>query len=224
MQCNGVKNRNIRIFWIIEYYLGGGSSKHILRISVFLDTIFNIAEAQLTLKLLENSIFFRIFYGIFHNNRKNIHNFLKYYVSNELCQVLLKSKYFSNSYEAFLLFNLANVFLCFGTTMCHFILEKNLLPPNWMVNQKKSLLERSKKLKKPYGQKLYFKVVILSKYAWTIKILWVIEISWLIQRSSGLKPDWVLSRRLFSIINPKIASKTSFLKYVEHTGSNDTGR
>ena len=61
MQYNGVKNRNIRIFWIIEYLVGGGSSKHILRINVFLDTIFNIAEAQLTLKLLENSIF-RIFY------------------------------------------------------------------------------------------------------------------------------------------------------------------
>ena len=57
MQCNGVKNQDIRIFWVIEYLLGGGSSKHILRINVFLDTIFNIAEAQLTLKLLENSIF-----------------------------------------------------------------------------------------------------------------------------------------------------------------------
>ena len=65
MQCNGVKNRNIRIFWIIEYYLGGGSSKHILRISVFLDTIFIIAEAQLTLKLLENSIFFVFFMAFF---------------------------------------------------------------------------------------------------------------------------------------------------------------
>ena len=98
------------------------------------------------------AFFFRIFYGIFHNNRKNIHNFLKYFVSNELCQVLLKSKYFGNSYEAFLLFNLANVFLCFGTTMCHFILEKNLLPPNWLVKQKNSLLERSKELKKTYDK------------------------------------------------------------------------
>ena len=50
MQCNGVKNWNIRIFRIIEYLLGGESSKHILRINVFLDTTFNIAEAQLTLK------------------------------------------------------------------------------------------------------------------------------------------------------------------------------
>ena len=61
MQCNGVKNRIIRIFWIIEYLFGGGNSKHILRINVFLDTIFNIAEAQLTLKLLENDIFLYFF-------------------------------------------------------------------------------------------------------------------------------------------------------------------
>ena len=67
-------------------------------------------------------------------------------------QFLLKSKYFVKSYETFLLFNLASVILCFGTTMCHFILEKNLLPPNWLVNQKKSLLERSKELKKPYDK------------------------------------------------------------------------
>ena len=84
MQCNGVKNRNIRIFWIIEYLLGGGSSKHILQIHVFLDAIFNIAEAQLTLKLLENGIFFVFFMltsEFFHNNSKNIHNFLEYIVS-----------------------------------------------------------------------------------------------------------------------------------------------
>ena len=62
MQCNGVKNRNIQIFWIIEYLLGVGKAKHILQINVFLDTIFNIAEAQLTVKLLENSIFFVFFY------------------------------------------------------------------------------------------------------------------------------------------------------------------
>ena len=68
-------------------------------------------------------------------------------LAHELCQVLLKSKY-----ETFLLFNVARAFLCFGTTMCHFILEKNLLPTNWLVNQKQSLLQKSKELKKPHDK------------------------------------------------------------------------
>ena len=42
---------------------------------------------------------------------------------------------------------------------------------------------------------------------------WVIEISWLTQESFGLKPDLIPLRRLFSIINSKIASKTSFFKH-----------
>ena len=54
--CNAMVSK-IETFRIIEYLLDGGSSKHIFRINIFVDTIFNIAEAQLTLKLLENSIF-----------------------------------------------------------------------------------------------------------------------------------------------------------------------
>ena len=57
-----------------------------------------------------------------------------------------------------------------------------------------------------------------------LKILWVIEISWWTQESFGLKPDWVLLSRLFSIINSKMASKTSFPKSLEEMGSKDTGR
>ena len=56
------------------------------------------------------------------------------------------------------------------------------------------------------------------------QILWVIEISWLTQKSFGLKPDWVLFRRLFSIRISKMASKTSFSKTFEYTGGNDIGR
>ena len=40
-----------------------------------------------------------------------------------------------------------------------------------------------------------------------VKILWVIEISWLTQESFGLKPDWVLLRRMLSITNSKIANE-----------------
>ena len=56
-----------------------------------------------------------------------------------------------------------------------------------------------------------------------LKILWVIEISWLTQESFGLSPDWILLRRLLSIINSKIASKTSFSKTLEHIGGKDSG-
>ena len=45
-----------------------------------------------------------------------------------------------------------------------------------------------------------------------LKILRVIEKSWLTQESFGLKPNWVLLRSLFSIINPELGSKTSFSK------------
>ena len=55
--CNAMVSKIETLFRIIEYLLGGGSSKHVFRINIFVDTIFNIAEAQLTLKLLENSIF-----------------------------------------------------------------------------------------------------------------------------------------------------------------------
>ena len=80
--CNAMVSKIETLFRIIEYLLDGGSSKHIFRINIFVDTIFNIAEAQLTLKLLENSIFFVFFMltSVFvHNNRKN--DFLKYIVS-----------------------------------------------------------------------------------------------------------------------------------------------
>ena len=56
------------------------------------------------------------------------------------------------------------------------------------------------------------------------QILWVIEISWLTQKSFGLKPEWVLLRRLFSIRISKIASKTSFSRTFEYTGGNDRER
>ena len=56
--CNAMVSKIQTLFRIIAYLLGGGSSKHIFRINIFVDTIFNIAEAQLTLKLLENSIFY----------------------------------------------------------------------------------------------------------------------------------------------------------------------
>ena len=69
---------------------------------------------------------------------------------NELCQVLLKSKYFVKSYETFPLFNLASVvsvkpcvILSSRKTYCHVI--------DWST-KKKSLLERSKELKKPYAK------------------------------------------------------------------------
>ena len=73
--------------------------------------------------------FFRIFMkkiltsAFFLNNRKNIHNFLKYIASTWIVPSFIKIYYFVKSYETFLLFNLASIFLCFGTTMCHFILE-----------------------------------------------------------------------------------------------------
>ena len=73
--------------------------------------------------------FFRIFMkkiltsAFFLNNRKNIHNFLKYIASTWIVPSFIKIYYFVKSYETFLLFNLASVFLCFDTTMCHFILE-----------------------------------------------------------------------------------------------------
>ena len=105
--------------------------------------------------------------AFFHSNRKSIYNFLKYIVITWIV-----SSFFLKNYETFLLFNLASVF-CFGTTMCHFIIEKNLLPPNWLANQKKSLLERFKELKKTLWQKLYFKVVILSKYVWTVTLVFM---------------------------------------------------
>ena len=46
-----------------------------------------------------------------------------------------------------------------------------------------------------------------------LKILWVYEIISLIQKWFGLKPDWVLRRRLFSIINSKLALNTIFWTY-----------
>ena len=52
-----------------------------------------------------------------------------------------------------------------------------------------------------------------EELAWDApKMEWVIEISWLPQELFGLKPEWVLLKRLFSIIKWKIVSNTSFFK------------
>ena len=64
--CNVMvsKIETFESFGLLNIILAG-EAQNILRISVFLDTIFIIAEAQLTLKLLENSIFFVFFMAFF---------------------------------------------------------------------------------------------------------------------------------------------------------------
>ena len=73
--------------------------------------------------------------------------------------------------------------------------------------------ERTAKL----GQENYFIVVLYRKPSCQMLskktgLGWVIEISWLLQESFCLKPNSVLLRRLFSIVNSKLALKTSFKK------------
>ena len=49
----------------------------------------------------------------------------------------------------------------------------------------------------------------------------MIERSWLIQESSGLKPDWFLDIKLFSMKNSNILSYNNLSKILPAIGSND---
>ena len=58
-----------------------------------------------------------------------------------------------------------------------------------------------------------------------LKVLWVIEISWLINTRIFWFKAWLRTTyEVFSIINSKIASKTSFSKTLEQIGTKDTRR
>ena len=52
----------------------------------------------------------------------------------------------------------------------------------------------------------------------------MIERSWLIQESPGLKPDWFLDIKLFSMKNSSILSYNNLTKILPAIGSNDIGR
>ena len=119
--CQKSKHSNILDYWIFTWR---GKFETYSRNQCLFGYNFQHFWTQLKLKLLERSIF-SYFYekNTDVNNRKNIHNFLKYIASTWIVPSFIKIYFFVKSYETFLLFNLASVFLCFDTTMCYFILE-----------------------------------------------------------------------------------------------------